>query len=159
VTEEVRSLVEGLFVRDPDTSRVGVVAARSEDLATQLQASTDVADTITTPRGAPHTRWEAPLPLAMAARRMLEQSAPEWPSFDFDQARSEPLDLVTIAAEIAGRVIGHESGRPYRAEKRRAYQALVGQERAFAELVARISTPGADVDLDREVSRLAQVAA
>lgn len=159
LTETVRALVEALFEADPDTSRVGVVAAGSDELTTQVLSVEDVGDTITTPHGEPHRRWEPPLPLALAARRMLEQSAPEWPAFDFDQAHSEALDLTSIAAEIARRVIERESARSYRGEKRRAYKALVGQEHAIADLVARISVRGTGVDLEVETTRITQAAA
>lgn len=159
VTETVRTLVEALFDADPDTSRVGVVAGRSEELTTQVLSAEDVGDTITTPHGAPHRRWPPPLPLALAARRMLEQSAPEWPAFDFDQAHSEALDLTSVAAEIARRVIERESARSYRGDKRRAYRALLGQEHAFADLVTRISVRGTGVDLEVETTRISQAAA
>jgi hypothetical protein len=108
VSEQVRTQVRALFEADPDTSRVGVVAAGSHDLVTQLLAADEVGHSITTPRGEPHTRWEPTLPLALAARRMLEQSAPEWPSFDFDQAHSEPLDLTAVAGR--GRPPRHRTG-------------------------------------------------
>jgi hypothetical protein len=158
VTEEVRAAVEALFDADPDTARVGVVAARSDELVTQVLSADDVGATITTPRGEPHLRWDPRLPLVLAARRILEQSAPEWPSFDFDQAHNDALDLTTIAAGIARRVIEREAARSYRGDKRRAYKALVGHERVFAELVVRVSTQGADVDLDVETSRILQAA-
>ena len=158
VTEEVRAAVEALFDADPDTSRVGVVAARSDELVTQVLSADDVGPTITTPRGEPHLRWDPRLPLVLAARRILEQSAPEWPSFDFDQAHTGVLDLNITAAEIARRVIEREAARSYRGDKRRAYKALVGHERVFAELVVRVSTQGADVDLDVETSRILQAA-
>jgi hypothetical protein len=159
VTRKVRAQVEAIFREDPDTSRVGVVAARSADLATQLISVDDVANTITTPRGERHTRWEPPLPLALAARRLLEQSAPEWPSFDFNRALAEPLDVAHLAAEVAARVITRESGRSYRGDKRRAYRALVGRERAFADLVARVSAQGQGVDLDEEIAKITRAAA
>jgi hypothetical protein len=159
ITRNVRAVVEGFFGADPDTSRVGVVAARSDELVTQLLSADEVGQTITTPRGEPHTRWDPPLPLALVARRMLEQSAPEWPSFDFDQALGEALDVAAVAAEIAGRVIRHEAARSYRGDKRQAYRALVGRERAFAELVARVSAQGPVVDLDAEATRITQAAA
>jgi hypothetical protein len=158
VTNAVRAQVAAVFAADPDTSRVGVVAGRGEDLMTQMLAPDDLG-AITTPRGEPHTRWEAPLPLALAARRMLEQSAPEWPAFDFDHARAEPLDVPSLAAEIARRVIERESGRSYRGDKRRAYQALAGSEGAFADLVAAVSTRGSTVDLDAETAHLWREAA
>jgi hypothetical protein len=159
VTRKVRAQVEAIFREDPDTSRVGVVAARSAELVTQLISVDDVADTITTPRGERHTRWEPPLPLALAARRLLEQSAPEWPSFDFNQALAEPLDVAELAADVAARVITRESGRSYRGDKRRAYRALVGRERAFADLVARVSAHGQEIDLDEEITKNTRAAA
>jgi hypothetical protein len=159
IDENVRAAVRRRFDADPDTSRVGVVAAGSGELLTQLLAADEVGDSITTPRGEPHVRWEPVLPLALAARRMLEQSAPEWPGFDFDEGRIEALDVTGLAADIARRLIAHESGRSYRGDKRRAYQALVGHEQAFAELVARVAVPGARLDLDAETSRILRAAA
>jgi hypothetical protein len=159
VTDNVRAVVETLFDVDPDTSRVGVVAAHSDDLVTRVLSADDVGHTITTPRGDPHVRWDRPLPLALAARRMLEQCAPEWPSFDFDQALGDALNVTTVAADIAGRAITREAARSYRGDKRRAYKALVGHERVFADLVARVSVHGADVDLDAEITRISQAAA
>jgi hypothetical protein len=159
VDEEVRAAVRRRFDADPDTSRVGVVAAGSAELLTQLLAADEIGDTITTPRGEPHVRWEPVLPLALAARRMLEQSAPEWPGFDFDETRTEALDVTGIAAEIARRLIAQESGRAYRGDKRRAYQKLVGREQAFADLVARVAVPGAGLDLDAELIRIMRAAA
>ena len=159
VTEEVRAVIEAVFEGDPDTGRVGIVAARSDELLTQVLSAGDVGLTITTPRGEPHVRWDPHLPLALAARRILEQGAPEWPSFEFDQAHNDALDLTTVAAEIARRVIERESARSYRGDKRRAYKALVGHERAFADLVAKVSAQGTDVDLDAETTRILQAAA
>lgn len=158
VTDAVRTQVAAVFAADPDTSRVGVVAVRVDELMTQMLAADDLG-AITTPRGEPHTRWEAPLPLALAARRMLEQSAPEWPAFDFDHARAEPLDVPALAAEIARRVIERESGRSYRGDKRRAYQALTGAEGAFADLVTAVSRQGSTVDLDAATARIWREAA
>jgi hypothetical protein len=159
VTEEVRAEVETLFESDPDTSRVGVVAAGSDELLTQVLSADDVGPTITTPRGDPHLRWEPRLPLALAARRILEQLAPEWPSFDFDRAQGDALDVAAVAADIARRVIERESARSYRGDKRRAYRTLVGHERAFADLVVKVSAPRSDVDLDQETTRILQAAA
>jgi hypothetical protein len=170
-------MVAALFDADPDTSRVGVVAARSDELMTRVLSADDLGRTITTPRGEPHLRWDPRLPLTLAARRILEQSAPEWPAFEFggadqrlivggadqrgtvDHAYGDPLDLTTVAAEIARRVIEREAGRSYRGDKRRAYQAMVGQERAFADLVARVCVPGTDLDLDEETERILRAAA
>jgi hypothetical protein len=159
VTDAVRARVGALFDRDADTSRIGIVAAGSEELTTQVLAADDLADTITTPRGEPHLRWEPALPLRLAAQRMLEQSSPEWPAFDFDQAYSEPFDLPAVAAEIARLVIEREAARSYRGEKRRAYRALVGQERIFADLVAKVSAHGPAVDLAAETTRIWRAAA
>jgi hypothetical protein len=159
LTETVRTLVARLFSDDPDTSRVGVIAAHSGELTTQLLAADEIGATITTPRGEPHLGWDRPLPLRLAARAMLEQSAPEWPAFDFDSARIEALDVTNLAAEIARRIIARESGRSYQGDKRRAYQALVGKESLFADLVARVTEPGHALNLDDETTRIARVAA
>jgi hypothetical protein len=159
VTRKVRGHLEAIFRDDPDTSRVGVVAAGSPELSTQLVAVGDVADTITTPRGERHTRWEPPLPLTLAARRLMEQGAPEWPPFDFNRAFAEPLDVAGLAAEIAGRIIQRESTRSYRGDKRRAHRALVGHERLFADLVAKVATQGRDLDLDEEITKITRAAA
>jgi hypothetical protein len=159
ITTNVRAVVGSLFRRDPDTSRVGVVAMGSDELTTQVLAAEDLGDTVTTPRGERHQRWDPPLPLGLAARRMLEQSAPEWPAFDFDQADRQALDLPAMAAQIAHQIIERESGRAYRGDKRRAYQALVGREQVFADLVARVSAGSRRLDLTAETSRISQAAA
>ena len=159
VTADVRGGVRAAFEADPDTSRVGVVAAASDELATQMLAVDDLADTITTPRGEPPTRWEPVLPVVAATKRMLEQRAPEWPAFDFDQAYGGALDLATVAADVARGVIAREAGRSYRGDKKRAYRDLVGQEQVFADLVALISARTRDVDLEAETARILRAAA
>jgi hypothetical protein len=164
VSGPVRAQVRARFAADPDTSRVGVVAGLSPDLTTQLLAPDDLAPddrapTVTAPHGRPHLGWELPLPLPLAARRLLEQCAPQWPAFDLGLVQPEPLDLAMLAGDIAHRVIGREAGRPYRGRKRQAYLALLGQEQAVADLVALVGTRGAQVDLDRELTRIARAAA
>ena len=159
VTADVRGGVRAAFEADPDTSRVGVVAAASDELATQMLAVDDLADTITTPRGEPPTRWEPVLPVVAATKRMLEQRAPEWPAFDFDHARLEPLDLPSVVTGIARTIIAREAARSYRGEKRRVYKDLVGREAAFVDLVVRVLAPGSDLDLDDETRRIARAAA
>jgi hypothetical protein len=159
ITGPVRAAVQALFDADPDTSRVGVVAAGRAELVTQLLSADDLGDTITTPGGEPHVHWAPRLPLALAVRRMLEQTAPEWPTFDFDQAYGGALDLATVAADIARRVIEREAGRSYRGDKRRAYRELVGQEQVFADLVALVSARNRPVDLAAETARILRVAA
>jgi hypothetical protein len=135
------------------------VAAASDDLATQMLAADDLADTITTPKGEPPARWEPALPVVAATRRMLEQRAPEWPPFDFDHGRLEPLDLPSVVTGIARTIIAREAARSYRGEKRRVYKELVGREAAFVDLVVRVLAPGARLDLDHETERIARAAA
>jgi hypothetical protein len=159
LSDQVRSQVRALFDADPDTSRIGVVATGSDELMTQIFSADDVANTVTTPRGQPHLRRDAPLPLNLAARRMLEQSAPEWSSFDFDHGSGEALDVASVAQQIARSIIERESARSYRGDKRRAYRALVGHENAFSDLVIRICAQASPVDLGQEITRLSQVAA
>ncbi len=159
IDADLRAAVAAVFSADPDTNRVAVVAGHSDDLATQVLAADEVGDTITAPRGEPLRPVPAPLPLTAAIRQLVEQGAPEWPAFDFDQAWSGALEPATIAADIARRVIARESARSYRGDKRRAYQGLVGREQAFADLVARVCAPGTTVDLDQEISRISGAAA
>jgi hypothetical protein len=64
-----------------------------------------------------------------------------------------------VAAEIARAVIGREAARSYRGEKKRAYRDLVGQEEAFAEIIALVSARRSPVDLEAEISRITQAAA
>lgn len=159
VSNDLRALVETLFEADPDTVRVGLVA-RNGELVTQLLSADDLGATITTPLGLPHTDWRSPLPLALAVRRMLEHSAPEWDQFDFDETLSDPLDITAIAAAAARAVIERQAARAYRGDKARAYRSLVGQEAVFAELIARFSSRGSDtIDLDAEMTRIVREAA
>jgi hypothetical protein len=159
VDDTVRRAVEALFDADPDTSRVGVVAAGSDELVTQVLSADDLGTTITAPDGGPHVRRAPRLPLALAARQLLEQAAPDWPSFDADRAHGGVLDLTTVAAEIARTVIAREAGRSYRGDKKRAYRELAGREQAFAEIVVRVSTRKSPVDLDAEINGITRAAA
>ena len=56
-------------------------------------------------------------------------------------------------------LIEREAARSYRGDKRRAYKALVGHERAFADLVVKVSAPRSNVDLDQETTRILRAAA
>jgi hypothetical protein len=159
VTPALRVRVQEAFATDPDTSRVGIVATRSDELLTQMLAADDLADTITTPRGEPPPRFEPLLPLAVATRLMLEQRAPEWPPFDFDHDGSDPLDLPDMVTRIARTIIAREAARSYRGEKRRAYKDLVGRESAFVDLVVRVFAQESHLDLERETARIVRAAA
>lgn len=160
ITGGTQAMVAALFDQDGDVARVGVVAARSTELLTVMLSSDDVGSTVTTPRGEPHVPSEPPLPLTLAARRMIEQCAPEWQPFDFDSALLRHPDVHAIAAETAARVIGREAARSYRGDKARAYRALAGRENLFAGLAAKVSAPGAQaVDYAEETDRIARTAA
>jgi hypothetical protein len=159
VDDAMRRTVEALFDADPDTSRVGVVAAGSGELLTQVLAADDLGTTITVPDGEAHVRWTPRLPLVLAARQLLEQAAPEWPAFDADREHGGVLDLAAVAAEIARTVIAREAARSYRGDKKRAYRDLVGHEEAFAEVVARVSGRRSPADLEAEISRVLREAA
>ena len=160
VTDAVRSTVEAIFRIDPDTTRVGVVAAGSRELITQMLAAHDLGRTITIPGGSLHTQWETPLPLALAVRRMLEQCAPEWDRFDFDPTFGEAVDIAGIAAELARRLIAQEAARRYQSEKARAYKSLLQQEDLIGELTASVLLePAGSVDLDAEVTRITKAVA
>jgi hypothetical protein len=160
VTDAARSTVDAIFHTDPDTTRVGIVAAGSQNLITQMLAAHDLGRTITTPNGSPHIQWEPPLPLSLAVRRMLEQCAPEWDRFDFDPASGEAVDIASVATELARRLIAQEAARRYQGEKARAYKSLLQQADLLAELTASVLLePPGSVDLDAEVTRIVQAAA
>ncbi len=160
VTDAVRSKVETIFGTDPDTTRVGVVAAGSDELITQILAAHDLGQTVTAPSGSSHIQWEPLLPLAMAVRRMLEQCAPEWDRFDFDPSFADAVDIASAAAEFARRLIAQEASRRYQGEKARAYKSLLRQEHLVAELTASVLLePAGSIDLEAEVTRIVQAAA
>jgi hypothetical protein len=159
VDDAVRGAVEVLFEADPDTSRVGVVAAGSRELVTQVLSADDLAATITAPDGGSRVRWAPRLPLALAARQLLEQAAPDWPALDVDRAHWGVLDVTAVAAEVARTVIAREAARSYRGDKKRAYRDLVGREQVFAEIVAAVSARTSPVDLAAQIDTIARAAA
>ena len=160
ITEGVRRVVERILDTETDTSRVGVVAAQSDELITQILGPHDLGRTITAPNGSSQAQWEPALSLALAVRRMLEKSAPEWDPFDFDPGFGNAVDVAAIALEYARRLIAQEAARRYQGEKGSAYRSLLNQESLIGDLVALVfgTHPGA-LDLDAEVARIAKVAA
>jgi hypothetical protein len=143
-----RELARRIFADDPDTSRIGIVAGQTAELTTLVVSPQDVGDAI-----GPASP-EPALPLALAARRLVEQSAPVWPAYAVDRATLEPFDVAAVAAQIARRVLSREVARAYRGEKRLAYRALADQAEVFAALAVRVSTPGEPADLHRELDRI-----
>jgi hypothetical protein len=146
--ESSRELARRLFADDPDTSRIGVVAGATAELTTMVLSPQDVGDAI-----GPASP-EPPLPLALAARRLVEQSAPIWPAYAVDRAALEPFDVAAVAGQIARRVLSREVARAYRGEKRLAYRALADHAEVFAALAVAVSTPGESADLPRELDRI-----
>ncbi len=110
-------------------------------------------------RRAPHALGGRRLPLTLAARRLLEQSAPEWPSFDFDRAfasrstwpGSPPRSPAGSSRGSPPARTGATSGAPT--------GPCVGHEHLFADLVARVSAQGPAVDLDEEITKITRAAA
>lgn len=137
--DDASGQVSLIFDRDPDIDVVGLVAEGSEDLLTQMLSRYDIGTTLTTPSGRRHTNCQPPLPLLLAARRLLQDAAPEWGEFTLPGVRTDPLDLLTIATEESARLISAEYARRYQGEKSLAYKALVGREGVLANLVVDVS--------------------
>lgn len=160
ITDEVRAVLARQLSHDPDVEYFGVVASLDQELSTQLLSAADLGPTTMAPYSDAQASWTAVLPLAWATRRVVELGAPEWESFDLDADTIEPLDVKTVATQTAHEVIAREAGRAYRGDKARAYQSLVGRERAFVDLAEQVAARGAvNVDLQSEAWRIAREAA
>lgn len=160
VTDEVRAVLARHLSHNPDVEYFAVVARLDQELSTQLLSAADLGPTTMAPYSDAQASWTAVLPLAWATRRVVELGAPEWESFDFDADTIEPLDVESVATQTAHEVITREASRAYRGDKARAYESLVGRDRAFVALVEQVAALGAaNVDLESEAWRIAREAA
>lgn len=160
VTDETRTLVGRMFDTDTDLEHVGVVAAGSDTLLTQVLSCSDLGSTLITPSDRLELPWPPVLPLSQALRRLLEVSAPVWEPFAFDSGPREPLDLTRVAAQSARRVVAEEVGRRYRGEKSRAYKSFAGTEAIFADLIVKLgSGTTEEQDIEKALDRIAREAA
>ncbi len=145
-----------LFDADSYVDLVALVATQTSELLTRVVSRYDVDPTISTAANRPAPPAPAALPLALACRAIVEQSAPEWGEFDFDHAALDVVDFAGIETQIATRLVAEEAKRRYQGDKAAAYRGLVGHEHRIVELITTARRPGDPVDLAAEVDRLAR---
>ena len=150
--------LRALFDDDVDVDLVGLVATGTSELLTRVVSRYDVDPTVSTSASRPYEPAAAlPLPLALAARSILEQSAPEWGEFGLAEATLE-VDIAGLQTEIANVLVAEESKRRYQGDKALAYRSLAGHEHRLVQLVATASRPDASeaaAELDRTARQVA----
>lgn len=149
--------VKVLFDADVDVDLIGLVAAETPELRTRVVSRYDVDTTVSTAADRPVAPQPA-LPAVLAARRIMEHSAPEWGGFGLDSGSVDNvIDVASVAGQFATKLVAEEAKRRYQGDKALAYRSLVGHEQRLAELVAAASLPReTPVDLATEVDRIAR---
>jgi len=142
-----------LFDADVDVDLIAFVAARTPELLTLVVSRYDVDTTVSTAANRPYEPASSALPLALAARAILEYSAPEWGEFGLVHPTLDVVDIVDVQTEIAKQLVAEEAKRRYQGDKALAYRGLVGHEPRLVELVSAASGSG-DVDLAAELDRV-----
>ena len=142
ITEHALDVLSRVLGNDTDLDYVGVVADGSTDLLTQLVAASDLGPSTSAPSDDVELPWPPVLPLPLALRAMMEAAAPTWEPFSFDIGSQEPLQLTDVASNATRQVLAHETSRPYRGDKGRAYKSFAGSEATFTELIVTLATPG-----------------
>jgi hypothetical protein len=106
-----------LFDADVDVDLVGLVATGTADLDVRVVSRYDVDNTIATSAHRPAAS-SGMLPLALAARAIIEQSAPEWGEFGFDRVALDPVDVADFERAIATRLVAEEGSGDTRVTRR-----------------------------------------
>lgn len=148
--------LRALFDADSYVDLVALVATQTGELLTRVVSRYDVDPTISTAANRPGPSAPPVLPLALASRAILEQSAPEWGEFGLDRAALDLIDVADLETEIATQVVAEEAKRRYQGDKALAYRGLVGHEHRLVELIYTATRQGEPVDLAAEVDRLAR---
>lgn len=146
-------VIKALFDADVDVDLIGLVAVATPELLTRVVSRYDVDTTVSTAAGRPVAPPSA-LPAVLAARQIMEHSAPEWGGFGLDGGLvDDVVDVASLAGHFATMLVAGEAKRRYQGDKALAYRSLVGHEHRIAELVARASLlgqvpfdPAAEVD-------------
>lgn len=150
--------LRALFDADAYVDLVALVATQTGELLTRVVSRYDVDPTISTVATPPAPPAPPVLPLALAARAILEQSAPEWGEFGLDRVGRDLVDVADLELHIATRVVAEEAKRRYQGDKAVAYRGLVGHEHRLVELITTATRQGEPVDLAAEVDHLARQA-
>jgi hypothetical protein len=149
--------VKALFDADVDVDLIGLVATETPELLTRVLSRYVVDTTVSTAANQPVASPPA-LPAVLAARRIMEHSAPEWGGFGLDGGSVDNfVDVVSLAAHLATKLVAEEAKRRYQGDKALAYRSLVGHEHHLSELVATAVLPReVPFDLAAEVDRIAR---
>jgi hypothetical protein len=148
--------LRALFDADSYIDLVALVATKTPELLSRVVSRYDVDPTISTAANRPAPPAPPVLPLALAARAILERSAPEWGEFGFDRAAIELVDVADLETKIATRLVAEEAKRRYQGDKALAYRGLVGHEHRLVDLITTATRGGQPVDLAAAVERLAR---
>ncbi len=148
--------LRALFDADSYVDLVALVATQTAELLSRVVSRYDVDPTISTAADRPAPPAPPVLPLALAARAILERSAPEWGEFAFDRAALDLVDVADLETKIATRLVAEEARRRYQGDKALAYRGLVGHEHRLVELITIAGRAGHQVDLAAAVERLAR---
>jgi hypothetical protein len=149
--------VKVLFDADVDVDLIGLVAAETPEMLTRVVSRYDVDTTVSTAADRPVAPQPA-LPAVLAARRIMEHSAPEWGGFGLDGGSvDDVVDVASLATHLTTKLVAEEAKRRYQGDKALAHRSLVGHEHRLAELVAAASLPReVPFDLAAEVDRIAR---
>lgn len=150
--------LRALFDADAYVDLVALVATQTNELLTRVVSRYDVDPTISTAATRPAPMAPPVLPLILAARAILEFSAPEWGEFGLVRIVRDPVDVADLGLDIATRVVAEEAKRRYQGDKAVAYRGLVGHEHRLVELIMTAARPGEPGDLAAEVDHLARQA-
>lgn len=143
--------LRALFDADSNVDLLALVAVRTDELLTRVITRYTVDRTVSTTAHHPVSPVPAVLPLALAGRAIIEESAPEWGEFGLDHAAPDLVDVGAVELDVATRVLAEEAKRRYQGDKAVAYRSLVGNERRLVELLTTATRPGQPVDLAAEV--------
>jgi hypothetical protein len=146
--------LRALFDADAYVDLVALVATQTGELLTRVVSRYDVDPTISTAATRPAQLAPPVLPLVLAARAILELSAPEWGEFGLDRVARDLVDVADLELDIATRVVAEEAKRRYQGDKAVAYRGLVGHEHRLVELLTTATRLGERVDLAAEVDDL-----
>jgi len=146
--------LRAVFDADAYVDLVALVATQTGELLTRVVSRYDVDPTISTAVARPAPLAPVVLPLGLAARAILEQSAPEWGEFGVDRVARDLVDVADLELDIATRVVAEEAKRRYQGDKAVAYRGLVGHEHRLVELITAATRQGEPVDFAAEVDHL-----
>ncbi|TFV90107.1 hypothetical protein E4P40_07775 [Blastococcus sp. CT_GayMR20] len=148
--------LRAMFDADSYVDLVALVATQTDELLARVVSRYDVDPTISTASNRPARPPRPVLPLALAARSILEVSAPEWGEFGLNGGALPVGDVAELGAQIATQVVAEEAKRRYQGDKALAYRGLVGHEQRLVKLISTATGRGSSIDLAAAIDRFAR---